>query len=108
MVAAQKDGDEEIDPQTLLKIDEQLNFTYSIEMMPSVEMFGLTPNLTDPESGEDELIEIFMGTFHLNMSLMEDMPEWEEENSMRFCLQMYPALNSDGTNNTLGKGDQSS
>lgn len=46
-------------------------------MMPSVEMFGLVPNLTDPDTAEDQLVEMFMGTFHLNMSLVEDHV-WEE------------------------------
>lgn len=70
-------------------------------MIPSIEMFGLTPNLTDPVSAEDTSIEVFMGHFNLNMSLVEDV-NWEEEHSMRFCLQMYPAFNSDGTNNSKG------
>jgi hypothetical protein len=48
-------------------------------------MFGLSPNLTDPESGKDEFIDAFMGTFDLNMSTIPDMT-WDEGMSMRFCL----------------------
>ena len=91
----------------VLIVDEYLNFTYNVEQVASADMFGLSPNLTDPESGKDEFIDAFMGTFDLNMSTIEDMT-WDEGMSMRFCLQMYPALNSDGTENTKGKNSERS
>ena len=82
-------------------IDEYLKFSYSVEPLQSQDMFGLVPNLTDIESGKDQYVETFIGTFDLNMSTIEDMV-WDEEMSMRFCIQMYPALNSDGTANKNG------
>ena len=48
-------------------------------------MFGLSPNLTDPESGKDGYIDAFIGRFDLNMSMKEDSI-WDEGMSMRFCL----------------------
>lgn len=89
-----------------IKVDEYLNFTYMVEKLPSVELFGLVPNLTDPVTGEDQLVETLIGHFELNMTEKEG--DWEEENSMRFCLQMYPKFNSDGTLNKKGQNSEQS
>jgi len=71
-----------------VKIDDSLSFTYATEQVMD----------------EDEPVgpEMFVGHFELNMThLMEDDqyigPEWTDDSSFRFCLQMYPKYNSDGT-----------
>ena len=51
MVAAKDDVDEEVvDLTTTIEVDKNLNFTYSVEMFPSNELYGLVPNLTNPET----------------------------------------------------------
>jgi hypothetical protein len=97
---------EEVDYSTTIQVDDYLNFTYSVEKLPSAELFGLVPNLTDPETGEDELVKTFIGSFDLDMSAMENAPEWGEDNSMRFCIQMYPKFNSYGNLNEMGAGNE--
>jgi hypothetical protein len=37
-----------------------------------------------------------------------DVPDWLDDNSMRFCIQMYPKFNSDGTENNKGQNSEHS
>ena len=102
-VKAAVQDDEEVVPTTnqTIQVDDYLTFTYSTEMLPSVEMFGLVPNMTN-EEGEDTSIETFVGHFELNLTDLENGPEWSDDSSMRFCLQLFPKYNTDGSENTKG------
>jgi hypothetical protein len=40
------------------------------------------------------------------MTAAENQPDWKDENSLRFCLQMYPKYNSDGTINKKGQNSE--
>ena len=64
-------------------------------------MFELVKNMTN-EEGEDTLIDAFVGHFELDLTDLDDGPEWTDDSSMRFCLQLFPKYTTDGTENKKG------
>ena len=85
-------------------VDDYLNFTWSTDLVPSSKLFGLVPGPKKDE--EDTLVKIITGHFELNLTDYGSMLKGSD--SMRFCLQMYPKFNEDGTINENGHGKDDS
>ena len=62
-----------------IKVDDNLTFTWSSDILPKSKLFGLVP-----VDKEDSLVKVLTGHFELNLT--NSGIELKESDSVRFCV----------------------